>query len=77
MVMRTRWAMAAEVLVGIALLAVAVVYALTPARSLPGFFPGYDPTLDAVHTKHAIAAALLGIGAFVLAWFASGPRSAK
>jgi hypothetical protein len=75
--MRSRGVIAAEVVLGIALLVVAGVYALTPANSLPGFFPGYDPALPDHHTKHAIAAALLGVGAFILAWFSSGPRSAK
>ena len=74
---RSRAAVIVEVLVGIALAAVAFLYITTPARDLPGFFPGYDPALGDVHTKHAIAAALLAVGAFVLAWFSSGPRSAK
>jgi hypothetical protein len=66
--MRSRGVIVAEVVLGIALLVVAAIYALTPASALPGFFPGYDPS---------IAAALLGVGAFILAWFSTGPRSAK
>ncbi len=74
---RSRGVIAAEVVLGIALLVVAAIYALTPASALPGFFPGYDPSLSDHHAKHAIAAGLLGVGAFVLAWFSTGPRSAK
>jgi hypothetical protein len=65
------------ILVGIAFLAIAVVYATTEARSLPAIFPGHDPTIAAPHMKHAVAAVLLGLGCFVLAWFSTGPRSAK
>ncbi len=67
----------AAIIVGIAFLALAVVYATTEARALPALLPGYDPASSATHAKHAIAAALLGIGCFVLAWFSTGPRSAE
>jgi hypothetical protein len=41
---------------------------------LPSFFPGHDAGSDHHHTKHGIAAFLLGIACFVFAWFKSGPR---
>lgn len=75
--LRTRAAIVIEGLVGLALLVAAFIYFTTPASSLPGFFPGHDPAVAAVHTKHAIGAALLGIGALILAWFSSGPASAR
>jgi hypothetical protein len=68
----------AAVVVGIVLIAIAVVYWAEPAKSLPSFFPGHQAGSDHHHTKHGIAAFLLGIACFVFAWFRSGPkRSAK
>ena len=43
-------------------------------ESLPGFLPGHEAGSAHHHVKHGIAALLLGLGAFVLAWFQSGPR---
>ncbi len=62
------------VLLGIVLLVVAAVYVAEPAHSLPSFFPGHEAGSTHHHVKHGIAALLLGLGAFVLAWFQSGPR---
>ena len=36
--------------------------------------PGHQAGSGHHHTKHGIAALLLGLGAFVLAWFQTGPR---
>lgn len=71
---RDRTLIVLAVIAGILLLIVAVIYAAEPAKSLPGFFPGHQAGSGHHHTKHAIAAAILGLGAFVLAWFQSGPR---
>ena len=65
----------AAALAGVALLVVAVVYFAEPAKSLPGFFPGHDAASTTHHTKHGIAALVVGLGCFVFAWFQSGPRS--
>jgi hypothetical protein len=62
------------VVVGILLIALAVLYWAEPAKSLPSFMPGHQAGSSTVHVKHGIAAFLLGVGAFVLAWFSSGPR---
>ncbi len=63
---------------GVVLLVIAAVYFITPASSLPHFFPGYSAALGAhVHYKHGIAALLLSLAAFALAWFSSGPASAQ
>jgi hypothetical protein len=59
--------------VGVVLVVIAVVYFAEPARSLPGFFPGHQAGSGHHHVKHGIAALLLGLGAFVLAWFQTGP----
>ena len=60
---------------GIVLIVIAIVYFAEPAKSLPGFFPGHEAGSTHHHVKHGIAALLLGLGAFVLAWFQSGPRT--
>ena len=64
----------AAVVLGVVLIAIAVVYWAEPAHSLPSFFPGHDAGSNHHHTKHGIAAFLLGIACFVFAWFKSGPR---
>jgi hypothetical protein len=60
---------------GIVLIVIAAVYFAEPAKSLPGFFPGHQAGSTHHHAKHGIAALLLGVGSFVLAWFATGPRT--
>ena len=37
-----------------------------------GFFPGHEAGSTHHHVKHGIAALLLGLGAFVFAWFQTG-----
>jgi uncharacterized membrane protein HdeD (DUF308 family) len=66
----------AAVVAGVALLVIAVVYFSEPAKSLPSFFPGHTAGSNTTHTKHGIAAVVVGLGCFVFAWFQSGPRSA-
>jgi hypothetical protein len=61
------------VILGLLLLALAVVYIVEPASSLPSFFPGHQAGSSHHHVKHGIAAGLLGIGCFILAWFQTGP----
>ncbi len=62
---------AIAVVVGVVLIAIAVVYFAEPAKSLPSFFPGHQAGSTHHHAKHGIAAALLGIAAFIFAWFRS------
>ncbi|HEY3612178.1 MAG TPA: hypothetical protein VGK92_00655 [Gaiellales bacterium] len=62
-------------ILGVILIVIGVVYFAEPAKSLPGFFPGHAAGSAHHHVKHGIAAVLLGLGAFVLAWFQSGPRT--
>src|SRR5215467_13808742 len=62
------------VILGIVLIAIAIVYWAEPARSLPSFFPGHTAGSSHHHTKHGIAAFLLGIACFVFAWFKTGPK---
>ena len=73
---KNRWLTLAAVVVGVALIVVAVVYWVEPARSLPGFFPGHESGSDHHHAKHGIAAFVVGLGvSTAFAWFQSGPRT--
>ena len=62
------------VVVGIALIVVGIVYFAEPARSLPSFFPGHEAGSSHHHTKHGIAAVLVGLACFVFVWFNTGPK---
>lgn len=64
------------IVVGIALIAIAIVYWAEPASSLPSFFPGHEAGSSHHHTKHGIAAFLVGLACFVFAWFNTGPKRA-
>jgi hypothetical protein len=61
------------VLLGIVFLAVAVIYWVEPAGSLPSFFPGHAAGSSHHHGKHGIAAFIVALACFVFAWFQSGP----
>jgi uncharacterized membrane protein HdeD (DUF308 family) len=60
-------------IVGVLLIVVAVVYFAQPAHSLPGFFPGHQAGSNHHHTKHGIAALLVGLAVLAFAWFQSAP----
>ena len=62
------------VIAGIALIVIAGVYWAEPAKSLPSFFPGHQAGSSHHHTKHGIAAFLVGLACFVFAWFRSNPK---
>ena len=62
----------ASAVLALALLVVAVVYWVEPARSLPSFFPGKQAGSAHHHVKHGIAAFLVGLACLVFAWFQSG-----
>jgi hypothetical protein len=61
------------VLLGIVLIVIAVIYWVSTANDLPSFFPGHQAGSSTHHAKHGIAAFLLGLACFVLAWFQTGP----
>jgi hypothetical protein len=65
------------IVVGVLLLVVGVIYFVDSASALPSFFPGHQAGSAHHHVKHGIAAVLLGLGCLVLAWFQTGPRSAR
>ena len=67
------------VILGVALLVVAIVYFVTPEKSLPSFFPGHTSTSSAEadhhHTKLGIAALVVALALFAFAWFQTGPKT--
>ena len=63
------------VLLGILLLALAVLYWVDSADALPSFIPGHEDGSSHHHIKHGLAAAILALGCFAFAWFQSGPTS--
>jgi hypothetical protein len=73
---RKRLLSAAAIVVGLALIVVAIVYWAEPADSLPSFFPGHEAGSDHHHVKHGIAAFLVGVACLVFAWFNTGPKRA-
>ena len=60
---------ALAIVVGIALIVVAVVYWAEPAKSLPSFFPGHKRHSHHHHRKDGAVALVLGLAFLVLAWF--------
>ena len=69
-----RLLVALAVVVGIALIVIAIVYWVEPAKSLPGFFPGHQAGSTHHHVKHGIASFFVGLAALVFAWFRTGPK---
>jgi Na+/H+ antiporter NhaD/arsenite permease-like protein len=67
------------VILGVALVAVAIIYFATPEHSLPSFFPGHAAATSAEanhhHAKHGIAALIVALACFAFAWFQTGPKS--
>jgi hypothetical protein len=64
----------AAIIVGLVFAAIAVIYWVMPAGSLPGFFPGFQAGSSHVHVKHGIAAAAVAVLAFAMAWYAGRSR---
>ena len=54
---------------GLVFLALAAVYWLVPAGSLPNFLPGFEPGSARIHAKHGAAAAAVAVVLFAIAWF--------
>lgn len=75
---KNRALIAPAVLVGLLLIAVAAIYFVDTAHSLPSFFPGHVSATSKEaghhHTKHGIAALVVGLAFLVFAWFQTGPR---
>ena len=66
---------AVAVILGLAFAAVAIVYWVVPAGSLPSFVPGYDAGSSLIHVKHGIAAAAAAVLFLALGWYAGRARA--
>jgi hypothetical protein len=64
---------ALAIVIGIACLALAVLYWADSADALPSFLPGHEAGSGHHHIKHGIAALVVGLGCLVFAWFQTGP----
>jgi hypothetical protein len=62
------------VVAGLILIALAVVYWVEPAKSLPSFIPGHEAGSGHHHVKHGIAAFFVGLACLIFAWFRTGPK---
>ncbi len=65
------------VILGVLFVILAVLYWVTPAGSLPSFFPGHIAGSSIIHFKHGLAALVIGVLAFVYAWFAGGKKKSS
>ena len=62
------------IIIGVALIALAIYYWVTPAGSLPSFFPAHLAGSAHKHMKHGVAALLVGIVCCLGAWMLSGKQ---
>ncbi|MFL6239123.1 MAG: hypothetical protein ACJ735_06495 [Actinomycetes bacterium] len=69
------WLTLVLIVCGVACIAIGIVYFAEPARSLPGFFPGHLARSAHHHTKHGVAAIILGLVVWAVAWMTTGSRS--
>jgi hypothetical protein len=65
----------AAIVLGLIFAAIAIVYWVVPASSLPGFFPGFEAGSPRVHLKHGIASAVIAVVLFGIAWYAGRSRA--
>jgi hypothetical protein len=65
------------VILGVALLALAVLYFVDSASALPSFVPGHEAGSSHHHVKHGIAALIVALGCFTFAWFQTGPATTR
>ena len=56
------------IVVGLVLIAVAAMYFLMPADTLPSFFPGYEAGLGRIRVKHGAVAGVAGVIALIAGW---------
>jgi len=57
------------VVLALVFIAIAVVYFILPAGSLPSFFPGFEAGSPRIHMKHGAASAAVAVVLFIVAWF--------
>ena len=61
-------------LLGVVFLALAALYWLTPAGSLPSFLPGFEAGSVHVHSRHALGSLVVALALFAFAWFQREPQ---
>jgi hypothetical protein len=66
---------APAIVLGVVFLAIAIIYWVDSAGSLPSFFPGHTAGSSHHHIKHGIAALVVSLACFAFAWFQSGPSA--
>jgi len=71
---RRRMYLVLLVVIGVALIALGIYYWVTPAGSLPSFFPGHLAGSAHKHVKHGLVALVVGIASFLGAWMLSGKQ---
>ena len=59
---------AIAIVLALVFIAIAVVYFVVPAGSLPSFFPGFEAGSAHIHVKHGAVSAVVGVVLFVIAW---------
>jgi hypothetical protein len=59
----------AAIILGLIFAALAAVYWLIPAGSLPAFVPGFEAGSMRIHVKHGVAAAIVAVLLFAVARF--------
>jgi hypothetical protein len=57
------------VVLGLVFAAIAIVYFVMPAGSLPTFFPGFEAGSARIHVKHGVASLAVAAVLFCVAWF--------
>jgi len=65
----------AAIVLGLIFAAIAVVYWVVPASSLPSFFPGFEAGSPRVHVKHGVASAVVAVVLFAIGWYAGRSRA--
>ncbi len=68
------WVTIVLVLLGVLLVVVAIVYFADTAAKLPSYFPGHQAGSSHHHTKHGLAALIVGVLALIGAWMSGGRR---
>ncbi|MBV9488014.1 MAG: hypothetical protein JO246_18415 [Frankiaceae bacterium] len=69
------WLSALVALAGVACLVIGAIYFADTASSLPSFFPGHESvTTTHHHSKHGIAAVVLGLALLAGAWISTGKK---
>jgi len=66
---------AVAIILGLAFVAVAIVYWTMPAGQLPTFLPGFEAGSSLVHVKHGIAAAAAAVLSLAFGWYAGRARA--